>query len=86
MFPFRASLASKVSPGKLAYRDQRYWLQVQDDVWERVGPGGALEKKAMGSEEVESLPPPPGALSSLLLKVWLGRKLSQPTLMKMVSL
>lgn len=80
MFLSRASLASKASPGKLAYKDQRYWLQVQDDVWERVGPGRVLEKKAMGSEEVERLPPPPGASFSLLSKVWLERKVSQSTL------
>lgn len=29
LFPHRASLASKASLGKLAYRDQRYWLQAQ---------------------------------------------------------
>lgn len=34
----------------------------------------------MGSEEVERLPPLPGASFSLLRKVCLGRKLSQPTL------
>lgn len=39
-----------------------------------------LEKKAMGSEEVKRLPPPPEASFSLLSKVWLGRKVSQSTL------
>lgn len=29
LFPHRASLASKASLGKLAYKDQRYWLQAQ---------------------------------------------------------
>lgn len=48
MFPPRASLASKASPEKLAYRDQRYWLQVRDDVWERGGPGRVLEERLWG--------------------------------------
>lgn len=44
-----------------------------------MGPGRVLETETMGREEVERLPPPPEASFLLLLKAWLGRKLSQPT-------
>lgn len=80
LFPHRASLASKASLGKLAYRDQRYWLQAQWVVSGRVGPGRILETEETGIEEVERLPSPPEVSFALLPKAWLGSKLSQLTL------